>query len=121
MWSGRPNDVLVLEVSDLPPGRALDVGCGEGADANWLAARGWRVTGVDVSQIALDRAAAAAWEAGVAVEWVRADVTVEPPAAGAYDLVSVHYPALPKSPDGAVVDGLILRARRTGSAGAPPA
>jgi SAM-dependent methyltransferase len=107
MWSGRPNDVLVVEVSDLPPGRALDVGCGEGADAIWLAARGWRVTGVDVSQIALDRAVGAAGEAGVAVEWVRSDVTVEPPAAGAYDLVSVHYPALPKSPGGSVVDGLL--------------
>ena len=49
LWSGEPNVVLAREVRDLPPGRALDLGCGEGGDAIWLAARGRRVTAVDVS------------------------------------------------------------------------
>ncbi|GAA5144654.1 class I SAM-dependent methyltransferase [Pseudonocardia eucalypti] len=60
LWSGEPNGPLVVEVSGLAPGRALDVGCGEGGDAIWLARRGWRVTAMDISQVALDRAAEAA-------------------------------------------------------------
>ncbi|KOG87623.1 SAM-dependent methyltransferase, partial [Streptomyces varsoviensis] len=53
VFSGNPNPVLVAEAAGLRPGQALDVGCGEGADAVWLARRGWRVTAVDVSEVAL--------------------------------------------------------------------
>ena len=60
VWSGNPNVALVAEVSDLAPGRALDVGCGEGADAIWLASRRWRVTAIDVATNALGRGRAAA-------------------------------------------------------------
>src|SRR6266480_289721 len=70
MWSGRPNGRLVAEVADLNPGRALDVGCGEGADAIWLARRGWTVTAIDISEVAVTRAREAAELAGVAVECV---------------------------------------------------
>lgn len=91
IWSGRPNAQLVAEVADLPPGTALDVGCGEGADAVWLASRGWRVTGVDISAVALGRAAEAAAAAGVAADWVRADLIGWTPPAGAFDLVSAHF------------------------------
>jgi 2-polyprenyl-3-methyl-5-hydroxy-6-metoxy-1,4-benzoquinol methylase len=56
MWSGRPNGRLVAEVAGLDPGTALDVGCGEGADAIWLARGGWRLTAVDISEVALNRA-----------------------------------------------------------------
>ena len=98
LWSGRVNGALVAEVAGLPPGRALDVGCGEGADAIWLARAGWQATGVDISEVALERAAEGAHEAGVSVEWVCADITVSPPAPDAYDLVSVQYPALKRSP-----------------------
>src|SRR4051812_6953380 len=66
MWSGRPNGRLVAEVADLTPGRALDVGCGEGADAIWLARRGWMVTAIDVSDVAVTRARDAGELAGVA-------------------------------------------------------
>src|SRR4051794_25549620 len=65
IWSGRPNQPLVDHAADLPPGLALDVGCGEGADVVWLAERGWRVTGADVSPVALERARAHAGEAGM--------------------------------------------------------
>ena len=97
IWSGKPNGRLVLEVEGLAPGRALDVGCGEGADAIWLAARGWDVTAVDVSAVAIGRAQAAAEAAGVTVDWVCGDVLAHPFAPGAYDLVSLQYPALPKA------------------------
>jgi 2-polyprenyl-3-methyl-5-hydroxy-6-metoxy-1,4-benzoquinol methylase len=56
MWSGRPNGRVVAEVARLAPGRVLDVGCGEGADAVWLAQRGWIVTAIDISEVAIPRA-----------------------------------------------------------------
>ena len=56
MWSGKPNPQLVREAGGLKPGKALDLGCGEGADAIWLAQQGWTVTAVDVSAVALERA-----------------------------------------------------------------
>ncbi|PKV93217.1 methyltransferase family protein [Amycolatopsis echigonensis] len=87
VFSGEPNGVLVTEVEGLPPGQALDVGCGEGADARWLAARGWQVTAIDISRTALQRAAAA--NAGIA--WVCSDLAGSPLPAGAFDLVSVQY------------------------------
>jgi len=66
VWSGKPNPVLVDVVGSLPPGKALDLGCGEGGDAVWLAAQGRRVTAADVSTTALYRAAEEAETAGVA-------------------------------------------------------
>src|SRR5665811_2556995 len=67
LWSGQPNGALVAEVAGLTPGRVLDVGCGEGADAVWLASHGWDVTALEVSGIALARAAEHARDAGVAI------------------------------------------------------
>jgi thioredoxin reductase/SAM-dependent methyltransferase len=92
VWSGDPNAVLVREAPGLRPGRALDLGCGEGADAVWLAGRGWQVTATDISQVALDRAAGHARTAGVAdrIDWQRHDLDVSFPE-GTYDLVSAHY------------------------------
>lgn len=55
LWSGNPNGHLISETDGLTPGAALDVGSGEGADAIWLAERGWRVTAVDLSTVALQR------------------------------------------------------------------
>ncbi|HEV7211636.1 MAG TPA: FAD-dependent oxidoreductase [Blastococcus sp.] len=98
LWSGRANDVLVTEVADLPPGRALDAGAGEGGDALWLAGRGWRVTALDLSEVALERGARAAAEQGLGdrVEWRQLDLTEETPEPGGYDLVTssfLHPPA----------------------------
>jgi len=95
VFSGRPNGVLVSEVGDLPPGRALDVGCGEGADARWLARLGWQVTAVDISRTALDRAAATDPDLADRVTWTATDLTRTPPP-GEYDLVSAQYFPLPK-------------------------
>lgn len=107
LFSGNPNGVLVTEVGGLPPGRALDVGCGEGADARWLAGRGWRVTAIDVSAVALERAAAAAADVAERVVWEKTDPTATPPSPGAFDLVSAQYFPLPRQPDHAGLRGLL--------------
>jgi SAM-dependent methyltransferase len=100
LWSGNPNPQLLTETSDLSPGTALDVGCGEGADAIWLAEHGWRVTAVDISTVALERGAAHAREVSVEVAqritWLHADLTSWVPAASTYDLVSAQFIHLPK-------------------------
>jgi SAM-dependent methyltransferase len=95
VWSGKPNLRLVEQAGDLPPGDALDVGCGEGADAVWLAERGWWVTAVDLSQVALDRAAANAGAAGERVTWQQVDARVWSPPADSFDLVTAHFVHLP--------------------------
>lgn len=100
VWSGRPNLPLVREAGELPAGRALDVGCGEGADAIWLAARGWTVTGTDISPVGLDRAAANAAAAGPEIarriSWRQGDLFGDDwPQFSDYTLVSSHYLHLP--------------------------
>jgi SAM-dependent methyltransferase len=100
MWSGNPNGTLVNEVGSLRPGRALDIGAGEGGDAMWLAEQGWRVTASDISQRALDRVAAEAGRRGLGVECHHVDANAtgayEP---GAFDLVSAQYASIPRTPD----------------------
>jgi SAM-dependent methyltransferase len=92
VWSGRVNVRLAELVEPMAPGRALDLGCGEGADAMWLAGHGWFVTAVDVSQTALDRAAtdAAACNLGDRIDFQRRDLTESFPD-GAFDLVSAQF------------------------------
>jgi len=92
IWSGNPNAVLVRAITGITPGAALDLGCGEGADAIWLAQHGWSVTAVDVSQIALRRAQRHAESAGVSknIEWQQCDLTVSFPD-GLFDLVSAQF------------------------------
>jgi SAM-dependent methyltransferase len=109
LWSGQPNGALVAGVAGLTPGRVLDVGCGEGADAVWLARGGWDVTALDVSGVALERAAGHARDAGVAIAWVHAALAeaVLPP--GSFDLVSAQYPALLRTP-GAAAERALLAA-----------
>ena len=107
VWSGQPNGALVLEVGDRPPGRALDVGCGEGADALWLVARGWEVTALDVSSVALERAAVQAGRAGAEVHWLHAGLLEAGLAPASFDLVSAQYPALLRTPDRAAERGLL--------------
>lgn len=114
VWSGKVNVQLATEAADLAPGRALDVGCGEGGDALWLAEHGWEVTASDFAEAALARVAAHAEEAGVAdrVSTRLLDVRTFEPDGETWDLVTAHFVHLP---DGGMVDVV----RRLASAVAP--
>ncbi|MHA7305463.1 class I SAM-dependent methyltransferase [Arthrobacter sp. TMN-49] len=104
IWSGNPNPQLVAEAAALnsgspqQPRKALDVGCGEGADSMWLAHQGWHVTGVDISTVALQRAAAHAAELELAgaVTWEQHDLLAWAPPAASFDLVSAQFMHLPR-------------------------
>jgi 2-polyprenyl-3-methyl-5-hydroxy-6-metoxy-1,4-benzoquinol methylase len=98
MWSGNPNAALVEEAEGLTPGTALEVGSGEGADAVWLAGRGWRVTALDISDVALAKGAKHAQEAGVGdrITWQQFDARSGEPVQGSYDLVTAHFMHLPQ-------------------------
>jgi SAM-dependent methyltransferase len=100
IWSGNVNPHLVTAAADLAPGVALDVGSGEGADAIWLATKGWQVTAVDISAVALERAARHAAKAGdevaARITWERGDVLSWDPAPRRYNLVSAQFMQLPQ-------------------------
>ena len=107
VFSRNPNRQVVVETEGLTPGTALDVGCGEGGDAVWLAERGWKVTGTDFSAVALERCAALAAERGVTdgTEWRQADARTWQADGDQWDLVSSQFIHLP---DGAM-PGLVRR------------
>ncbi|MCP2335981.1 class I SAM-dependent methyltransferase [Actinomadura rupiterrae] len=128
IWSGNPNAALVEEVSGLTPGTALDLGCGEGADAVWLARQGWKVTAVDVSGVAIGRAVEHAEDAGLAeaIDFQRRDLSESFPD-GVFDLVTTQFLHSPSEP----ISERILRSARDavapggtllveGHAGPPP-
>lgn len=104
VWSHEPNTFLAREAADLPPGRALDLACGEGRNALWLAERGWRVTAADFSPVALDKARALGEGRPGAerVDWQVADATTWT-AAEPYDLVALCYLQLPSPERGEAV------------------
>lgn len=100
LFGGEPNRFLVSELADdrpgrPEPGRALDLACGSGRNAVWLARQGWRVTAVDFSDVAVERARRLAAEARVEVDWACRDLLSYEPAAAAFDLVAVFYLQLP--------------------------
>jgi thioredoxin reductase/SAM-dependent methyltransferase len=100
VWSANPNGTLVAEATDLTPGRALDVGAGEGADSIWLAEHGWDVTASEISDNALARIRAEAERRGVDVDLVRSDATAVDAFDGrTFDLVSLQYGSFLRSPD----------------------
>lgn len=97
MWSGNPNGTLVQEAEGLTPGRALDVGAGEGGDAIWLAEQGWRVVASDISAQALERIQAEASRRGLPVECLGVDANAPDAfAARAFELVSAQYASIPE-------------------------
>jgi SAM-dependent methyltransferase len=104
LWSAKPNRFLVAEVAELPPGRALDLACGEGQNAIWLASLGWRVVGVDYSPVAIDKARARAAREDVDVEFVCSDLLEYAPAPESFDLVLVLYLHLPAAERHVVLD-----------------
>lgn len=95
VWSAGPNQFLVSEVAGLEPGRALDLACGEGRNAIWLAEQGWKVIGVDFSPVALEKAHRLARARLAEVTWEERDVVTWAPPEGAFDLVLVFYLQLP--------------------------
>ncbi len=97
LWTSEPNRFLVEEVADLPPGRALDLGAGEGRNGVWLAERGWQVTAVDFSAVGLEKARRLAAARGVDVDWVEADLTEYAPEEDRFDLVVILYLHLVRS------------------------
>jgi SAM-dependent methyltransferase len=102
LFGVEPNRFLAAEAAGLPPGRALDVACGAGRNAVWLAERGWTVTGVDFSGVALAHARRLAEARGVEVEWVDGDLRGwQPPAE--YDLVAMLYLHVPANERRAVL------------------
>lgn len=90
VWSAGPNQFVEAELADLPPGRALDLACGEGRNARWLAERGWQVTALDWSGVAVDKGR----RTTDAVDWQVGDVTTAPLPDG-LDLVVVAYLQIP--------------------------
>src|ERR1700759_3663673 len=112
VWGSGPNCFVAEELAALAPGRAIDLGTGEGRNAIWLAERGFTVTAVDFSQVGLARAAGLAAGRGVSVDWVHADLLDYRPTAGGYHRVlgaSTQWPA----------DRLTALARTAASALAP--
>jgi SAM-dependent methyltransferase len=95
VWKADPNIFLAAEAATLPAGRAVDLACGEGRNAVWLAEQGWAATGVDFSDVGLDKGRRLAAERGVDVSWVCADATTWVPPEDGYDLVAVCYLQLP--------------------------
>ncbi|WP_249009322.1 bifunctional 2-polyprenyl-6-hydroxyphenol methylase/3-demethylubiquinol 3-O-methyltransferase UbiG [Conexibacter sp. DBS9H8] len=95
VWTAQPNRFLVSEVSDLQPGRALDLACGEGRNTVWLAEQGWRARGVDFSSVAIEKARELAAAREVEADWEVADLSAYRPPAGAFDLVVVFYLQVP--------------------------
>lgn len=90
-----PNAHLIAEIAGLPPGRALDAGCGHGADTLWLAAHGWRVTAVDFSAAALKQGRSMAEVAGAdiaeRIDWIESDLASWTVVSEHYDLVVCLY------------------------------
>ncbi len=95
IWTAEPNRFLVEQTQNMEPGRALDLGCGEGRNAVWLAEQGWQVTAVDFSDVAIEKGRKIAEARGVDVDWVVADITGYEPEAHGFDLVLVAYVHLP--------------------------
>ena len=93
--SREPDPTLIEEIEGLRPGRALDLGSGDGRNAVWLASHGWRVTAVDFSPVALERGRTLATARGVDVDWELADLLDWVPPTGAFDLVALFFIHLP--------------------------
>lgn len=117
LWSGAPNPHLTTIAASLEPGSALDVGSGEGADAIWLGKNGWRVRGLDISPVALTKAADHARAAGVeaVVEWQRTDLLEWTSPGPSYDLISSQFIHLPRESNTRLLKELAASVRRGGS------
>jgi len=109
VWSAEPNRWVEEELSDQPPGRALDLAAGEGRNSIWLASLGWQVTAVDYSPVALDKGRRLAEQQPIVepgrIEWTVADVRSWRASPGTYDLVLLSYLHLPADERSAALEG----------------
>jgi len=107
VWTAEPNRFLVAETETLAPGRALDLACGEGRNAVWLAEHGWQAVGVDFSEVGLQKARELATSRGVNVEWVAANLLHYRPDPDAFDLVLVFYLQVPAADRRAILQAAV--------------
>jgi SAM-dependent methyltransferase len=114
VWSASANAFVVERLAGATPGRALDVACGEGRNAFWLAEQGWDVVGVDFSAVAIDKAQRIAAHRGLDIELHVGDVTDPDVVSGQFDLVLVAYLHLG---DDAMAPLLAHLAERVGAGG----
>jgi 2-polyprenyl-3-methyl-5-hydroxy-6-metoxy-1,4-benzoquinol methylase len=115
VWGSAPNRFVAAELAELPPGRALDLACGEGRNAVWLAERGWRVSAIDYSQVAIERAGRLAADRGVQVSFEVGDVLAVELEKAAFDLVLLAYLQLPPSERTSVLGRAASSVRRGGT------
>jgi SAM-dependent methyltransferase len=104
VWSSTPNQFLVAEVVGLRAGRAVDLACGEGRNAIWLAEQGWEVTGVDFSPVGLAKAKRFADFSGVKIDWIESAVEDWTPPPAGFDLVAMLYLQLPQKTRSVALD-----------------
>ncbi len=102
-WTAEPNPVVIEQLAGLHPGRALDLACGVGRNAVWLATQGWRVTGLDFSDVAIRKARELSRRFDVTPDWIHADVLGWTPRPRSYNLVTICYLHLPPSERRAVL------------------
>ncbi|WP_239313649.1 bifunctional 2-polyprenyl-6-hydroxyphenol methylase/3-demethylubiquinol 3-O-methyltransferase UbiG, partial [Frankia sp. Cj3] len=95
VWTAEPNPIVIEQLAGLRPGRALDLACGVGRNAVWLASQGWRVTGLDFSEVAIRKARELSRRFDVTPEWIKADVLEWTPRPMSYNLVTICYLHLP--------------------------
>lgn len=115
VWSAGPNQFVAEVAGTLPPGRALDVACGEGRNAIWLAEKGWEAVGVDFSPVAIEKAGRLAAARQVEVDWRVGDVTDRDVLGDeTFDLVLVAYLHLPEAEIAGLLDQLAQRLRAGG-------
>lgn len=91
LWGAEPNQFLVEIAAAVEPGTALDLGCGQGRNSFWLASRGFAVTGLDLSPVAIEQARSVAAELGVDVSFESVDLTAWDPDGSVWDLVILTY------------------------------
>lgn len=91
VWSAGPNELFATEIRSLKPGKAVDVACGEGRNAIWLAEQEWNVTAIDFSDVAIEKGRQIAAKRDVIVNWIAEDVSTWKLPKYEFDLVAVLY------------------------------
>ncbi|HJN50868.1 MAG: class I SAM-dependent methyltransferase [Pseudomonadales bacterium] len=108
VWTADPNQFLVAETKDLSPGRALDLGAGEGRNAVWLAKQGWQVAAIDFSAVGISKGEKLANSEDVAVNWICDDATRYKSAQDRFDLIIMLYFHIPRAQQRTVIHNSLM-------------